>query len=197
VDVSDEIAMLREQVEHYSHHFDARLDAPLSAFTPGLERGSKCAICEFRVDSTQKSGFNDCWGPLAAAQPHMLELFSIGTAKALDRSPLIEWMVAEQKASLFDIPEACLTLKDGSVGTTAERQRRQIEYTRTSEVFVSPELRSKIERLQGPLNFIDFETSRLALPYHRDMGPYGLVTFQWSCHTVSSYGTKPQQTLSG
>ena len=192
VDVSDEVAMLRDDVEHYSHHFEAHLDAPLSAFTVDLERGSKCSICEFRIDeSAEKNGFNECWGPLAAAKPHMLELFSIGTCRAPDRSPLIEWMVAQGQASLFDIPEDCLCKTDGSVGVNAERQRRQIDCTRRNEVFVSPDLRRKIEGLLGPLNFIDFETSRLALPYHRGMGPYGLVTFQWSCHTVSSHGTKP------
>jgi hypothetical protein len=121
----------------------------------------------------------------------MLELFSIGTAKALDRSSLVDWMVRQQKASLFEIPEDCLVKADGSVGPNAERQRRQIEYTRRGEVFVSSELRTKIEALRKPIYFIDFETSRLALPYHAGMHSYGLVTFQWSCHTVASLGEKP------
>jgi hypothetical protein len=192
VDVSAEVAMLRNDIEDAAALFESRLDAPLSVHSVGLERGSKCTQCEFRVgEGAAKDGFAECWGALAEPRPHMLELFSIGTCKAADKTGLVDWMVRQQKASLFDIPEDCLVKVDGSIGPNAERQRRQIEFTRRGDVFLSTDLRRKIERLQGPLNFIDFETSRLALPYHKGMGPYGLVTFQWSCHTVSSYGKKP------
>ena len=46
------------------------------------------------------------------------------------------------------------------------------------------DLCGKIETLTGPIHCIDFETSRLALLYHRGMRPYGLVTFQWIAHTA-------------
>jgi hypothetical protein len=78
--------------------------------------------------------------------------------------------------------------KPGGVGT---RQRRQIEYTRRADVYVSKDLRGHVNVLTGPMYFIDFETSRLALPYHAGMRPYGLVTFQWSCHAVASPGETP------
>jgi hypothetical protein len=191
VDVSKEVTLLRADVEEAAARFEEQLDAPLTAYLKGLERGSKCAACEFRVGGT-KSGFIDCWGPLAEPKPHMLELYSIGTAKAADRTPLIEWMVSEGKAALLDIPEEGLVKANGEIGPQAERQRRQIEYTRRGEIFVGPRLRAKIETLQSPLCFIDFETSRLALPYHRGMRPYGLVAFQWSCHTLASLGDRPR-----
>ena len=195
VDVSAEVALLRNDVEAAAALFESRLDAPLSVHSVDLVRGSKCTQCEYRVaDGSAKDGFAECWGALATPRPHMLELFSIGTCKAEDRSGLVDWMVREGKAGLFDIPEACLVKADGSVGTNAERQRRQIEYTRRGEVFISPDLPRKIEELTQPLKFIDFETSRLALPYHRGMRAYGLVAFQWSCHTVASHGQKPVHT---
>src|SRR5205085_4846846 len=65
---------------------------------------------------------------------------------------------------------------------------------RTGGTFVGPRLRSQIEALGGPMQFIDFETSRLALPYHRGMRPYGLVAFQWSCHSVPQLGVAPTHT---
>jgi hypothetical protein len=192
VDVSAEVALLRNDVDAAATLFESRLDAPLSVHSVGLVRGTKCAQCEYRVaDGSAKDGFAECWGALATPRPHMLELFSIGTCKAEDRSDLIDWMFRDGKASLFDIPEDCLVKADGSVGTNAERQRRQIDCTRRNEVFISPNLPRELEKLQGRLSFIDFETSRLALPYHRGMRSYGLVTFQWSCHTVASYGAKP------
>jgi hypothetical protein len=192
VDVSAEVAMLRDDVEEAAAKFESRLDAPLSVHSLDIERGSKCGSCEFRVsEDIEQSGFKECWGSLAEPKPHMLELFSIGTCKALDRSSLVDWMLRQQKASLLDIPEDCLVMKDGSIGANAERQRRQIEYTRRGEVFVSTDLRSKIEALREPMYFIDFETSRLALPYHKGMRAYGLVAFQWSCHKVASHGNPP------
>ena len=184
--------MLRDDVEEAAALYESRLDAPLSVHSVGIERGSKCGSCEFKVgEDIEKSGFKECWGPLAEPKPHMLELFSIGTCKALDRSSLVDWMLRQQKASLLDIPEDCLVKADGSMGPNAERQRRQIEYTRRGEVFVSTDLRGKIEALREPMYFIDFETSRLALPYHKGMRAYGLVAFQWSCHKVASHGQQP------
>jgi len=192
VDVSDEVAMLRDDVAEAASKFESRLDAPLSAHSVGIQRGSKCGKCEFRVDeATLKSGFAECWGALASPKPHMLELFQIGNARALDRSDLADWMFRQKKAALFEIPGACLVKADGKVGSIAERQLRQIEYTRRDEVFLSSDLRGKLESLRGRMDFIDFETSRLALPYHKGMHAYGLVAFQWSCHTVASYGQQP------
>jgi hypothetical protein len=192
VDVSEEVLMLREEVEAATTRFEALLDAPLTTYTAGLERGAKCSRCEYRLKPlSADDGFSHCWGLLAEPRPHMLELFSIGTAKAPDKSPLVEWMISQNKASLLEIPEDGLTTKDGTIGPTSERQRRQIEYTGRNEVFVGPHLHSKVQALSGPVHFIDFETSRLALPYHRGMRPYGLVTFQWSCHRTADAGHKP------
>ncbi len=176
--------------------FEAALDAPLEVFTNGLERGSWCRHCEFRTTPNEKNGFAECWGDLAGASPHMLELYSIGTAKAPDRSPLVEWMIGQGTASLLDIPLDGLVPKDNNPAGTAARQRRQIEQTKLGAIYLGPELRPNIERLlgSGPVHFIDFETSRLALPYHKGMRPYGLVAFQWSAHTVDSLGQAPRHT---
>ena len=172
--------------------FEANLDAPLSVFTTGLERDSRCKSCEFHTPTAAKNGFRDCWGDLADPSPHMLELYSIGKAKAPDGSPVIDWMLRHDRAALLDIPLDGLIPRDDNPGGLAARQRRQIEQTRRNAIYVGPELRPKIEALCGPIHFIDFETSRLALPYHRDMRPYGLVTFQWSAHTVDSLGATPR-----
>jgi Domain of unknown function(DUF2779) len=192
IDVSKEVALLREEVEEAAALFESRLDAPFAVHVAGVERGAKCVGCEFRVDSQPDSnGFGDCWGELAAPRPHMLELYHVGSAKAPDRSELIPWMIRSGKASLADIPLDGLVKVDGSVGPQAERQRRQIDYTARREIFVGPTLRGKIEALRAPLHFIDFEASRLALPYHSGMRPYGQVAFQWSCHTVTALGDTP------
>jgi hypothetical protein len=48
-----------------------------------------------------------------------------------------------------------------------------------------------LDSLAYPLHFIDFETSLLAIPYHKGMHPYEKVAFQWSCHTITGPGAAP------
>src|SRR5258708_25736286 len=58
VDVSAEVAMLRDDVAEAAAIYESRLDSPLSIHSVGIERGSKCGACEFRVDeSATQSGF--------------------------------------------------------------------------------------------------------------------------------------------
>ncbi|HYV99414.1 MAG TPA: hypothetical protein VE967_18290, partial [Gemmatimonadaceae bacterium] len=126
VDVSEEVAQLKGDVDDAAARFESLLDAPLSTFWPHIQLGAKCSKCEYRgADDADRNGFADCWGALAQASPHMLDLYSIGTAKGPDRkSDLADWMVSQKKASLLDIPEAGLTKADGTIGANAERQRR-------------------------------------------------------------------------
>lgn len=191
IDVSEEVDALRDDVRAESARFEQMLDSSLGDYLNGLQRSSKCAGCEFRGAAHGPDGFGDCWGTLAAADPHFLELFAVGKARGPGDVPLVEWMWNARKAALVDVPIDSLVNKDGRVGSQPERQRRQIEYTRLGKVYVGPALRTNIESIHWPAHFIDFETSRLALPSHARMRPYGVVTFQWSCHTVHAPGARP------
>lgn len=192
VDVSAEVVLVRDAVSDDALQFEAMLDAPLADYLSKVERGAKCRDCEFRVVGEQQNGFRECWGDLAVPSPHVLDLFAVGNAKSPAGTALVDWMISKGNTSLLDVPVDGLHTADGTIGPQAERQRRQVEFTRRGEVFVRPELREKINALHGPLYFIDFEGSRLALPYHAGMGPYGNVAFQWSCHTVHALGEPPQ-----
>ncbi|MGK2962575.1 MAG: DUF2779 domain-containing protein [Gemmatimonadaceae bacterium] len=191
VKVAEEVELLRDAVDLAATNFERLLDEPIDSFA--REHGSKCNKCEFNhTEAVPLNGFRDCWGALADAKPHVLELFSIGTVKtAADRTPMIEWLVRAGKASLFDIPDGDLVKVDGTTGPVAERQRRQISCARTGEIWIGPELGQRVSAVTYPLHFVDFEASRLALPYHAGMRPYGLVAFQWSCHTVAAPGAAP------
>ena len=192
VDAASEVAMLRAQVDAAATHFESLLDAPRAALVPPL--GPHCADCEFRTEPLADSGFAHCWGSLAAIAPHVLELNRVGTVKDADGTPLVTSLARAGKASLFDIPEDRLSKKDGTIGAQAERQLRQLRHTRSGEQWVSAALRDKLSALTYPMHFIDFEVSRLALPYHANMRPYGQVVFQWSCHTVDAPGATPRHT---
>lgn len=188
VDVRREVATMRAEIAELALRFESRLDAPFEAHTEGVELGSHCRDCEFRTPNQSRNGFAECWGDLADASPHVLELYSVGTARAPDGSRLLPYMLGRHSASLLEAPTDGLVQLDHNPGGNAARQRRQIDGTRRGVPYVGPELRAKIEALSGPIHFVDFETSRLALPYHRGMRPYGLVTFQWSAHSAPALG---------
>lgn len=199
VDVAEEVAMVRAAVDEAAARYEALLDAPLGEYLPHVTRNGACRDCEFRVaESTQPNGFIDCWGPLAAPKPHLLELYKVGQAKLPNKVSLVEGMLAQNSAALVDVPLDCFDCDPAKPGSNGNRQRRQIEYTRTNSTYVADELREGVAMLEArshsgePLHFIDFETSRLALPYHSGMRPYGLVAFQWSCHTVDALDAAPR-----
>jgi hypothetical protein len=174
----------------------AEMAAVTKKFMPGLlpklkklpaRIGYDCRNCEYRIeDSAGKSGFAECWGSLASVKPHVFDLYQLRLAKGGTGEPIVNELVEQGKASLFDIPaSAC----DSVYGP---RQIVQLKHTRSDKEWVAPALRSQLAGLKGPLHFIDFETSTVALPYHQGMRPFELVAFQWSCHTLESSGKEPK-----
>src|ERR1022692_2305498 len=91
--------------------------------------------------------------------------------------------------SIFHLTSAEFFGRTGSA--YGPRQIIQLTNTRSGKEWIGPALRDELAKLKGPLHFIDFETSTMALPYHRGMRPFELVAFQWSCHTMTSPGTQP------
>jgi len=73
-----------------------------------------------------------------------------------------------------------------------ERQRLQIEKARNHDphAYLDAEgLRAEIRRWIYPLHFVDFETTAVAIPFHRGMAPYQGIAFQFSHHRVTADGT--------
>ena len=193
LDAADDVALLRAEVDAEAARFEALLDKPFENYVTTL--GTKCSECEFRVDApADRNGFAQCWGPMANVTPHILELQSIGKVLDANGVPIIESLTREGKASLFDIPLDRLKKKDGTVGAQAERQIRQITHAKLGKEWIDDSLKGALAGLRYPMHFIDFEASRLAIPYNANMRPYGQVAFQWSCHTVDSPGAPPRHT---
>ena len=141
-----------------------------------------CRGCEYRITGDDKhNGFRECWGELATPDPHIFDLWHFGSVK-IDGEQVGNQLIARGKTSLYDVPPTLLTSKRSA------RQLVQIEYSRGTVPWIGPGLAPALADLEWPLHFIDFETSLLALPYHRDMHPYEQVAFQWSCHTLRGAG---------
>jgi hypothetical protein len=155
--------------------------------------GVQCRDCEYRNAATPedpRDGFRECWGSLADPEPHILDYYKPGQIKK-SGEPLVNILVRQGKARMADIKEADLCNARGEVRPDHERRRLQRRYTLANQEYRSPELSRLVTAWRYPLHFIDFETSRIAVPYHAGMRPYELVAFQWSCHQVNGPGLDP------
>lgn len=159
------------------------LNPELTRIAPELS--VKCGKCEYRkaTDDAEQDGFRQCWGKLAEVTPSVLDLYRAGNFKEG-----INALIATGKVALSDTPPELLHKKDG---TPAYSGRPLMQVTKTTE-WIGEELRSEVRNWQYPLHFIDFETSRMALPYHAGMRPYEQLAFQWSCHTLRNGVDAPE-----
>ena len=74
----------------------------------------------------------------------------------------------------------------------SERQWLQVQKTQqrdTSLYLDTHSLKREMQQWVFPLHFIDFETTRVAIPFNQGRNPYELVAFQFSHHVVESDGS--------
>jgi len=140
-----------------------------------LSWNSGCKSCEFRVKPGLDSGFDRCWGPPADRPTyHVLEL-TLLKAKQLD--PAIT--AAGPNASVSDVPESALT-------ATQQRQYRSVlaDAPTVDRGFAADPLATLARGSQGPIYFLDFETSAYPIPSRVGGRPYELIPFQFEAHSM-------------
>ncbi|PZO37546.1 MAG: DUF2779 domain-containing protein [Pseudanabaena frigida] len=148
-----------------------------------------CKGCEYRAsDRDPRDGFKECWGDLADREHHVLDLYQMGRIGG-NETPLVNELIQQKKVSMFDVP-----LEELNDYTYSYRQLIQIEYTQKNKEWISEHLPQIVKQIEYPIHFIDFETSRMAIPYRAGMQPYEQVAFQWSCHTIAEPDALPIQT---
>ncbi len=183
-----EIPGMAGTVEQLSDKLYAVLCNPHSIRAPVQ---SQCKSCEFRLPPghAKRSGFHECWkevvdhNRLDSGEPLVVDLW--------DGRRTSDWM-QQGKQFLVDLEPDDLPLKkeDGKLSRT-HRQWLQISgeglngqgYWFDQDLFAR-----EMASWHWPINLIDFETSRTALPFHRGGKPYGLVAFQWSHHVLHEDG---------
>jgi uncharacterized protein DUF2779 len=184
LDVTPEVAELDADVTSAANELGATLRSdPIHRIVSKI--GQKCEGCEYRVmgETGPKNGFRECWGALADAAPHVLDLYRVDSLGGKNRDVVAE-MAAAGKARLLEVPDSSLQ------GAYAQRQRIQIDFTKDSREYTSDKLGQMLASHPYPLHFIDFEVSRVAIPYHVSMRPYELAAFQWSCDTIRTPGAQ-------
>ncbi len=191
VDVTPETTELREDVAEARAKFAAsyrrgkvqRISVPV---------GYACKNCEYRLKDAKnakgKTGFEECWGPLAKQEPNILDLYRVDLLGGRDRD------IPAEMAAAGDVRFDAIPPDSFREGITAERQHTQIAATSSDREWTDPQLPTSLRSHTYPLHFIDFEGSRIALPYHVGMRPYEQVGFQWSCHTIREPGAPIEHT---
>ena len=168
-----------------------RLDS--EPFAPRL--GSHCKSCQFRASQDdlaegKQDGRLHCWTTaLKIDAPELAD----GTIFDLYASRKTEGLLADSKILLSDVESEDIKLEEKHDEISlSHRQWLQSEEARgvVVEPFVRmARLQADIAKLHHPLHFIDFETSRPALPFHAGRRPYEQLLFQFSHHQLEDTGT--------
>ena len=188
VDVGQEVARLLPTVRQRADAYAADLMPALRRAAPTLS--VDCRHCEYRLAEGEWRGFHDCWGALADASPHILDLYHISDLGGRGGA-LANELIAAGKASVLDIPERAVRKSDGSRGEVAHRQLRQLTGLRENREWLDEELRATLTALPYPHFFVDFETCAPAVPRYRGLRPFETIAFQWCCQTIAAPDALP------
>lgn len=143
----------------------------------------QCFSCEYNVEGEQ-NGYSECWKEMPKAKFPISDVYRLGNLKE-ENASVANALIDQKKLEVDDLPEKAFE------GIWGERRRIQIENTRTKTEWIAPELKAELKTWKYPLHFIDFETCITALPFHKNMRPYEMSAFQWSCHTIPEPGAEP------
>ena len=174
--------------EELLNYFKNQYKEDIKIFT---EIGKQCKACEFHIvpTETEKSGFHECWG-----EQLKINNSSINKPKVYDVSNFrkSDKLIAEGKYFMEEILESDIDITPvaGKISST-ERQWIQIEKVQLNDntpYFELEGLRDELKSWKFPLNFIDFETSAVAIPFTIGRKPYEQLAFQYSHHIVYEDG---------
>ncbi len=203
INVQDEVALIlntnpiedktfEETVCFYRDHYanDIKIDT---------EIGAHCGGCEFMLHDPRegkKSGYHECWmKQLPIQKPELGKI----TKELIDQPKSYEiWNKPAKKAILerrfftYELTRDDVKDDPGTYGMSrSDRQWLQIEKTNNNDNTVAVDvenLRLEMSQWKYPLNFIDFETCAVAIPFTAGMRPYEQLAFQFSHHVVYEDG---------
>lgn len=179
IDVSDIVEQLMDEVVEASTDLLDLLDGKHTGYVP--ERtASLCRSCEFRGETLSPSGFTECWGPSPTDSPHFLDIHQGYRSK--EQKTVFQQMLVNGNYRLVDLPDHVVD----AGGSWGPPRRNQVRVAREGKEFQDPQLVVELANVTYPIHFIDFEASRIPVPYLPGMKPYEQVAFQFSCHTLQS-----------
>ena len=162
-----------------------------------------CYGCEFllvKPPEGKNSGFHECWmeqlpsinasfSKLSRKRKH--ERLNEPKTRAVWNNP-VKKAFDFGKIFMDELEEDDFTITSDAYGISrSERQWLQIEKHKNGENTSYADvdnLRLEMSQWKYPLNFIDFETSAVAIPFTAGMRPYEQLAFQYSHHMVHEDG---------
>lgn len=151
---------------------------------------SQCKKCEFRCIPIfpLTSGFKECWSAklpndALVDEPFVFDVWYYSTKSdtVLSTGRTLMKELTENDFNIKEKPEHGLT--------RSQRQWLQVDlFTKHEKYFDKINASKEIETWIYPLHFIDFETSRVALPFNIGRKPYEQIAFQFSHHIVYENG---------
>jgi Domain of unknown function(DUF2779) len=168
-----------------------------------VEVGSQCKACSFYVDPAeatpvQKSGWAVCMQAHFGAMTLPRRSDTVyGLYRASAKS--VDALLRSGYLALGTLPESALGDVEGSHEVIPLDRRRQLQVAEAhgeinAPVVLAECLKKAMAGWRWPLHFIDFETTRPALPYHRGRAPYDQILFQFSHHVLMADGKLEHRT---
>lgn len=179
-----------ECVESFGEYYakDKKFNYPVSY--------GACKNCEFKTTLEEekeglKSGFKECWKEQKGfSDVHFNKsmLFELRGFNSIAGDKLFD----NDQYFLDEITEDDLKVKV-EAGKISSSERKWIQTEKavendTSSYLLKEELKEEMDSWDFPLHFIDFETSTVALPFHKGRKPYEQIAFQFSHHTYHEDG---------
>ena len=156
--------------------------------------GGHCKSCQFRatahdIADGKQDGRLRCW---TASLPVTLAGLATGSVFDIYASRATDTLLEAGKVLQVDLePEDLKLAEKPDEISSSHRQWLQCEEARgalTHPFIRTTGLQNSVATLAYPLHFIDFETSRSALPFHADRRPYEQLLFQFSHHQLEQNG---------
>ena len=170
-----------DRAKDWSNHYSKNIK-----IAPVLRK--ECRDCQFRANPDERkqgllSGYHECWRAVTGLPDAML-----------DRGTVVEiWQYRKKdellKQGIYHQTQVKPQMLTGSYGSRQQQQVTCVQKKITTPLVDDGGLATDLSRLQYPLHFIDFETVRAAIPFHKDSAPYEQVAFQFSHHLVEKNGT--------
>jgi len=180
----DDIRSFEQTIEHFDSHYlnDVKINTLI---------GKHCKECEFQCEETHdtKSGYLECWTSqlnISNTQALKPKVYNVSNLRSATK------IMDEGTYFMEDLNESNIDVKvEAGRFSSTERQWIQIEKEKNDDTTPAVEINGLRDELNSwiyPLNFIDFETSGMALPFTKGRKPYEQLAFQFSHHIVYDDG---------
>ncbi|NLE34148.1 MAG: DUF2779 domain-containing protein [Bacteroidales bacterium] len=152
----------------------------------------ECKECEYQATAEEEkegklSGLKECWSAQLGwdekmfQEPWILEIWDFRSKEKLMERGI--YLMRDMRQG--DIGD----MKPGAGGGLNRTERQWLQVQKAVDNDTSPfidveGLRQEFRSFVYPLHFIDFETSMVAIPFHRGRRPYEQIAFQFSHHVV-------------